>query len=139
MLLDNLLVKGLFEKCIHFLFALKLFLFFLLFKHGILEVFTVDNTNKDEEGEVENKDLSHEPEVALGALGCARRWSQSGVKGVGCRVHGLKIYSLAVEKNGHLHDTEDGQAESGAESAFHACEKEESDGGIYYVVSHNEI
>ena len=59
LLLDNLLVKGLFEKCIHFLFALKLFLFFLLLEHGILEVFTVDNTNKDEEGEVEYKDLSH--------------------------------------------------------------------------------
>ena len=139
LLVDNLLVKVLFEKCIHFFFALSFFLFFLLLEHGVLEVFTVDNTNKDEEGEVENKDLSHEPEVALGTLSCARFRCQSSVQGVRCRVHRLKIDSLTVEKNGHLHDTVDGQAESRAESAFHACEKEESNGGIHNMVSHNEI
>lgn len=106
----------------HFCFALSLFLFFLLFEHGILEEFTVDEANKHKERHVEDEDLSHEPKVALWSLKGARKGSILGCDGIRARIHGLEVNSLAVEENSHLHYTEECQTERRAKPAFHTCE-----------------
>ncbi len=69
---NRLLIEVLLEKCLHFLLALGLFLFFLLLEMRILEVLTVYEANKDKEGAIEDEDLSHEPEVALRSSNRAR-------------------------------------------------------------------
>jgi hypothetical protein len=134
-----LLIEGLLEKFIHFLLTLGLFLFFLLLELRILEVLAVDEANKDEEGAIEDEDLGHQPEIALGRSNGARFGDLCiGIVGVWRRVHSFEVYCLAVEQHGDLQNAVHSQSERGTEVAFHTGEKQESNTGINNVINHNE-